>query len=612
MSKLALNLICKDEEKNIARVLQSVIPNVDACYILDTGSTDKTVEIARSMGATVFESTEFNYTVTKEDEEWVKKYLGPLSKLKEGDKLFRFAQARNYLLNNTPKEYDWVLWLDSDDIFQGKENLAKIIQTAEENQLSSIFFEYWYQCEFNPDGSVKNVLIKHLRERIFRNDGTYTWKGEIHETLIPDKQVKNADMQEAVVIHTITNEDITASIPRNIKNLEFEVRATEASDPRPIYYLAKAYFDLGTDEYRKEAERLIKEGYLKGSGWGEERAQAWDYVAWVRRHFGDANNTIKAAHNSLIENPLFPDTYLTIAEGCIMKNQYEYALHWAKMASNIPIPKTTLIVNPLETAIRLYNILYVACMNLGQFEEAWAAATKLWEISPTRQGVKEVWDQANNIKQQRELTTHAGALIHFYGENKDTGSVQRTAFSLPPVISNNPVIQEMLKKYLPPRLHGNKEVTIYCGPGFEVWNPKTIEETGSGGSEEAVYRLSKELVKQGYKVSVYAEPGDQRGEYDGVNYLHHYEINWNDQFNIFIAWRNPGLADSELKTNKFYVWMHDIPQIKDYPIARVENIDKVIVLSEYQGSLVDQRVIEGRSFGIPREKLLVSKNGVTI
>ena len=611
-SKVALSIIAKNEEKTIATCIKSVLPYVDAVYVLDTGSTDKTVEIAQALGAHVEINTSFNYTVSKEDEKWVIDHLGPQSRLKEGNQLFRFAQACNHALELIPKEFTWVLWLDADDIFDGGQNLRKIIEQTELRGGTAIFLNYLYQNEFNPDGTIKQTIIQHLRERIFKNDGTYKWKGEIHETLLPEKAHVNVDSKDAQVIHTITSDDINASIDRNIKNLEFEVRDTEAADPRPIYYLAKAYFDIGTDEYRREAERLIKEGYLKGSGWGEERSQAWDYIGWVRRHFGDGINTIKAAHNALIENPLQPSPYITVAEGYLIKGQWAYALHWAKIAMNVPSQMTTLIQNKVEDAIRSLNVIYTACMNLGMFDEAWAAAVKLKEIAPERQGVPEVYNQANNVRIERELTTHAGELIRFYGDNGSKEAVQQVANSLPPAIYQNQVIQSLLLSYLPPRIHSEKEVTIYCGPGFEVWNPITIEEQGSGGSEEAVYRLSKELAKLGYKVSVYAEPGAQRGIHDGVAYLNHYEINWKDQFNILVAWRHPEIADLQLSTKKLYVWLHDVPMIKDYTPERLFNIDKVFVLSEFHASLVEQRKIEGRVFGVPREKLKVSRNGVTL
>ena len=44
-SKVALSIIAKDEEKTIATCIKSVLPYVDAVYVLDTGSTDKTVPL---------------------------------------------------------------------------------------------------------------------------------------------------------------------------------------------------------------------------------------------------------------------------------------------------------------------------------------------------------------------------------------------------------------------------------------------------------------------------------------------------------------------------------------------------------------------------------------
>src|SRR4030042_2524742 len=99
-SKIALSIIAKDEEKTIAKTISSVIPEVDAVFVLDTGSKDKTVEIARSLGARVDEVGDmFLETVTKEDEKWVKDYLGPNAHLKKGDKIFNFGEARNYALS---------------------------------------------------------------------------------------------------------------------------------------------------------------------------------------------------------------------------------------------------------------------------------------------------------------------------------------------------------------------------------------------------------------------------------------------------------------------------------------------------------------------------------
>ena len=53
MTRLALVMIVRDESRCLARCLESVRPHVDRMIVLDTGSTDDTVEIARRCGAIV-------------------------------------------------------------------------------------------------------------------------------------------------------------------------------------------------------------------------------------------------------------------------------------------------------------------------------------------------------------------------------------------------------------------------------------------------------------------------------------------------------------------------------------------------------------------------------
>ena len=51
---LSACMIVKDEEENLPRCLTSMLDLADEFVIIDTGSTDRTVEIARSFGARVY------------------------------------------------------------------------------------------------------------------------------------------------------------------------------------------------------------------------------------------------------------------------------------------------------------------------------------------------------------------------------------------------------------------------------------------------------------------------------------------------------------------------------------------------------------------------------
>ncbi len=74
---LSVIILTKNEEKNIERAIKSVEPIADEIIVLDSGSTDKTVEIAKSLGAKVFFrefdnfSSQKNYAIGLSNEGWI-------------------------------------------------------------------------------------------------------------------------------------------------------------------------------------------------------------------------------------------------------------------------------------------------------------------------------------------------------------------------------------------------------------------------------------------------------------------------------------------------------------------------------------------------------------
>ena len=88
---VSLTMIVRDEEKNLPHCLESVRGIFDEIVVVDTGSTDRTREIAREFGAKVF------------DFAWVDD----------------FAAARNVALAHATGDY--AFWLDADDVIEPPE-----------------------------------------------------------------------------------------------------------------------------------------------------------------------------------------------------------------------------------------------------------------------------------------------------------------------------------------------------------------------------------------------------------------------------------------------------------------------------------------------------------
>ena len=612
--KIALHLIASGSEKpaDLARCLNSIKDQVDGMYVLiTTPLKDKKLrEVAESLGAVVeYKPRSFFHKITKEEVKFIKS-LGLTPHIKEGDKIFEFDKARNYSMKMVPKEYDWLFWMDTDDILRGKQ-LREIAKDADRRGIESVFLNYIYQAEIE-DGKIKAILIEHLRERLIKNTGIYEWVAPIHETLIEKKPTRKIDDKRCDVLHLSTRDRMLTAIDRNIKALEYLVCFKKGKDPRPNYYLGKAYFDLWLegrgDHYLGQAQVLF-ERYLNGdnqSGWAEERSQCWEYLVEIYRAKGEIDNAIKCAHHAMIEDERFPSIYVNLALCYVQKKEWARAEWWIKQALKMPQPESTLVTTPKDLIARSLEVIYHASLNQSKLDEAFAAAVKLLEIYPDRKEMKERYEFLSKLKEQRDITKIFVQLSRYLEQTNQANKLKPLVLAAPDIIKNNPFYSELELKVNPPRVHNKNEITIYCGPAFSPWSPKSLEDTNNtfvGGSEEAVIYLSEELVKQGYKVTVYADPGDDEGEYNGVTYLPYYKFNTKDQFNIVVSWRRPDLVDQNLNAKKIYIWCHDILNQLDFTPERLSKITKVIVLSPWHRSNIPD---------VPDNKVLVSTNGIRL
>lgn len=150
--KLSLCMIARNEEYYIADALKSVQGLVDEIIVVDTGSSDRTAEIAKEYGAKVFFA------------EW------------QND----FAAARNEALRHSTG--DWVLILDADERVpeQLKDNLRSLLIPTEQ-AISYLLYIRNYLHE-GDEGSV----LGHYMVRLFRKTAETRFFGMIHEQLYPN------------------------------------------------------------------------------------------------------------------------------------------------------------------------------------------------------------------------------------------------------------------------------------------------------------------------------------------------------------------------------------------------------------------------------------------
>jgi len=161
-----------------------------------------------------------------------------------------------------------------------------------------------------------------------------------------------------------------------------------------------------------------------------------------------------------------------------------------------------------------------------------------------------------------------------------------------------------IRKSALPKVSGQKEICYYAtfgGSALEKWSPKRLQ-TGIGGSELAVIKLSERWQKMGYEVTVYGDPGEDRGRHNGVLYLPWYEFNPNDYYNIFIHWRHSVRAElaAHIKCRKYYMDLHDVWDGEDV-LDYIDSIDGIFVKSKYHRKMAPN---------IPDEKFHIIGNGI--
>jgi glycosyltransferase involved in cell wall biosynthesis len=152
MPALSLSMIVKNEEKHLSKCLSSVKGVVDEIVVVDTGSSDRTIEIAESFGAKIFHF------------DWVND----------------FSAARNFALSKCSG--DWILYLDADEELN-PDSIEEVNKYKAQNPVG-------VNCTVKSLGSlsVNESVMKY--PRMFANIPGLEFTGKVHEQII-DSLKKN-------------------------------------------------------------------------------------------------------------------------------------------------------------------------------------------------------------------------------------------------------------------------------------------------------------------------------------------------------------------------------------------------------------------------------------
>ena len=225
-NSISLCMITKNEENYLGQALNSVKDIVDEIIIVDSGSTDKTKEVANNF------AEKFNVKVKFFSFNW------------NDD----FSEARNESLKHTAK--DWILVLDADEIIE-KEDLNKIKEIIKDNENDGFLF---LQKNYTNDTSVAGFVFETHRKdnktyagwygsliaRLFRNKKDFKFEGTVHELIEPSIESKNGKISLAnVSLHHYGNSD--PKIVEKKRKFYLELCKKKVKD-NPT---AHSYYELG-------------------------------------------------------------------------------------------------------------------------------------------------------------------------------------------------------------------------------------------------------------------------------------------------------------------------------------------------------------------------------
>lgn len=287
---LSVCLIVKDEEQVLERCLTCAALFADEIVIVDTGSSDNTVEIA-------------------------KKFTDKVYFFKWSDD---FSAARNFAFDKAV--CDLVMWLDADDVITD-ENCAKIAR------LKNTFDNYDmailpYAAAFD-NGEPTFV---YDRERIFRRSGNYRFSGAVHEAVTPSGRILHAD---AVIYHKKLKDGEPL---RNLRILQKQIAAGKPLDDRQKFYYGR---ELLFNKMYREAIAVL-EDFLNGGGWVVNKIEACLNLYTAYSNIGDDKSAVNALLRSFTFAPPQSQACCILGGRFFDNGDLQSAIYWYNQALTAP------------------------------------------------------------------------------------------------------------------------------------------------------------------------------------------------------------------------------------------------------------------------------------
>jgi glycosyltransferase involved in cell wall biosynthesis len=354
---LSACLIVKNEENNLAPCLESILGVADELVVVDTGSTDRTMEIAKQYGARVFEFA------------WVDS----------------FSAARNECLRHATG--DWIFWMDADDRLDAN-NRERLRQVAERLRLNQSpagnanevgpYDAFVMTCRcLSGRGDATVTEVQHVR--LFRNHPKIRWEQRIHEQVLPAvRRMGGAPRFTDVVIEHVGYQDPKLRVrkrERDLRLLQMEY-AEQPDHPFTLFNLGMTYLDL---ERGQDALPLLQKSLDLSAPQDSIVRKLYYMIVQSHRQMGQQREALTACRKG---REVYPqDAELLAQEGLLLNEQNDLSgaeQCYLKLLSDREAPHFASVPVGLNGYLTRHNlaVVYMRQQRVTDAEAQWRAATE--------------------------------------------------------------------------------------------------------------------------------------------------------------------------------------------------------------------------------------------
>ncbi len=289
MKKLALCMIVKNEEKRLEKALENSSIYADEIVIVDTGSTDKTKEVASRFTDKIFDF------VWQDD----------------------FSKARNYAFKQATCQY--LMWLDGDDIVP-LETAKAILRWKEQDDGDDVVMCPYiadYKDDFTP-------TFSYLRERIVNGDKGFCFHEPVHEAITPSGKITT--QPDIKIYHGKYKKERSG---RNLAIYKKMLANGQPFSPRSQYYYARELF---YNNFIDEAIHEFSKFLADGRGWKENNIDACIMLAKCYRIKKEKSKALTVLFGSFVYDNPRCETLYEIGQVYFHSEEYSKAVYWYNLA----------------------------------------------------------------------------------------------------------------------------------------------------------------------------------------------------------------------------------------------------------------------------------------